>query len=344
MPRLHETTLEKNKTLSQYSSEHWQNLRGRMEEAVVGSERVWDAVMPSVKRFFWGLNPAGRPAGVVFLVGPTGVGKTLAVETLAEALHGHKRHVLRVDCGEFQMEHEVAKLIGAPPGYLGHRETQPMLSQQKLNAAASEQCGLSIVLFDEIEKAAESMRRLLLGVLDKASLKLGDNTTMNFERSLIFFTSNVGVREMERGRVGFGEKAAEVRKIGTAALKKAFAPEFVNRLDSVVVMDKLTKATARQIVELEREKYNEFLQERLGTLSAPQVVLTSRAVDAVLEVGEWERYGGREVKRIILARATEGLEEWFGSDQKSRAELSVDWVKGKWVVKVKEEKVLAVGD
>jgi len=143
---------------------------------------------------FAGLAPEGRPVGVFLLLGPTGTGKTRTVEALAEILHGSDKSILRVDCGEFQMEHEVAKLVGAPPGYLGHRETQPMLTQQKLAAVASEDCNLSLVLFDEIEKAKPSMTRLLLAVLDKAALRLGDNTTVNFERTLIFLTSNLGRR------------------------------------------------------------------------------------------------------------------------------------------------------
>src|SRR5260370_14650553 len=141
---------------------------------------------------------AGRSVGVFLLLGPTGTGKTRTVEALAAVLHGSEKQMLKVDCGEFQMEHEVAKLIGAPPGYLGHRETQPMLTQQKLGSITSQSSDLSLVLFDEIEKAAPSMTRLLLGVLDKAVLRLGDNTTVNFERSLIFMTSNLGGREMRR--------------------------------------------------------------------------------------------------------------------------------------------------
>jgi ATP-dependent Clp protease ATP-binding subunit ClpA len=149
---------------------------------------------------------------VFLLLGPTGTGKTKTVEALAEILHGSKKSVLRVDCGEFQMEHEVAKLIGAPPGYLGHRETQPMLTQQKLNAVTSEKCGLSLVLFDEIEKAAPSMTRLLLGVLDKGVLRLGDNSSVSFDKSLVFLTSNLGAREMIREiNPDFGFQSAAYR-------------------------------------------------------------------------------------------------------------------------------------
>jgi CheY-like chemotaxis protein len=161
------------------------------------------------------------------------------VEALAEVLHGSEKNLLKVDCGEFQMEHEVAKLIGAPPGYLGHRETQPMLTQQKLNGVTSDRCGLSLVLFDEIEKAAPSLTRLLLGVLDKGVLRLGDNSTVNFEKSLVFLTSNLGAREMMKEinpDFGFGAGAgmeradltSKLQNIALVAVRKKFSPEFVN--------------------------------------------------------------------------------------------------------------------
>src|SRR5271157_994421 len=167
-----------------------------LSQKVVGQPTATKVIVPYIQMFQAGLAPEGRPVGVFLLLGPTGTGKTKTVEALAEILHGTEKNVLKVDCGEFQMEHEVAKLIGAPPGYLGHRETQPMLTQQKLNSVSSEKCSLSLVLFDEIEKAAPSMTRLLLGVLDKGILRLGDNSTVNFEKSLVFLTSNLGAREM----------------------------------------------------------------------------------------------------------------------------------------------------
>src|SRR5579863_4379000 len=169
-----------------------------LSQRVVGQPNATRVIVPYIQMFQAGLAPEGRPVGVFLLLGPTGTGKTKTVEALAEVLHGSEKNVLKVDCGEFQMEHEVAKLIGAPPGYLGHRETQPMLTQQKLNAVTSEKCSLSLVLFDEIEKAALSMTRLLLGVLDKGTLRLGDNSVVNFEKSLLFLTSNLGAREMMR--------------------------------------------------------------------------------------------------------------------------------------------------
>src|SRR5213075_2169083 len=167
-----------------------------LSQKVVGQPAATRVIVPYIQMFQAGLAPEGRPVGVFLLLGPTGTGKTKTIEALADVLHGSEKNLLKVDCGEFQMEHEVAKLIGAPPGYLGHRETQPVLTQQKLNAVTSENCALSLVLFDEIEKAAPSMTRLLMGVLDKAALRLGDNTSVNFEKSLIFLTSNLGARGM----------------------------------------------------------------------------------------------------------------------------------------------------
>src|ERR1700751_5377439 len=170
------------------------DLAAVLSRKLVGQPAAIAAIVPYVQMHRAMLSPEGRPAGVFLLLGPTGTGKTRTVEALADVLHGSEKNLLRVDCGEFQMEHEIAKLVGAPPGYLGHRETQPMLTQQKLAGVTSEASNLSLVLFDEIEKAAPSMTRLLLGVLDKAALRLGDNTTVNFERTLIFLTRNLAAR------------------------------------------------------------------------------------------------------------------------------------------------------
>src|SRR5436305_7647225 len=178
------------------AAEPAEDLTSILSNKVVGQPNVISVIVPYIEMFQAGLAPENRPVGVFLLLGPTGTGKTRTVEALAEALHGSSRNLLKIDCGEFQMEHEVAKLIGAPPGYLGHRETQPMLSQQKLTAVTSERSALSLVLFDEIEKAAPSMTRLLLGVLDRGVLRLGDNSVVNFEKSLVFLTSNLGAKEM----------------------------------------------------------------------------------------------------------------------------------------------------
>src|SRR6195256_3448508 len=216
------------------AEEKVEDLAAQLSQKVVGQPAVSDIIVPYIQMFQAGLAPEGRPVGVFLLLGPTGTGKTKTIEALAEVLHGSQKYLLKVDCGEFQMEHEVAKLIGAPPGYLGHRETQPVLTQQKLNAVTTENCALSLVLFDEIEKAAPSMTRLLLGVLDKGLLRLGDNSTVNFEKSLVFLTSNLGAREMmkeinpefgfQAGAVGErADLAHKLQRIGLVAVRKKFS-------------------------------------------------------------------------------------------------------------------------
>ena len=232
-----------------------------LSSRLIGQPAAIAAIVPYVQIHRASLGPEGRPAGVFLLLGPTGTGKTRTVEALAEVLHGSSKKVLRVDCGEFQMEHEVAKLVGAPPGYLGHRETQPLLTQQKLNGASSEMCDLSIVLFDEIEKAAPSVARLLLGVLDKATLRLGDNATVNFEKSMIFLTSNLGARAMSRQLnpdFGFESLVGEAGRESHLASWKAsawplcgetFPPEFINRIDAVVTYQPLSPEALAAILD-----------------------------------------------------------------------------------------------
>ena len=261
----------------------------QLSSKVVGQTEGLASIVPYIQMFQAGLSPEGRPVGIFLLLGPTGTGKTRTVEALAEVLHGNAKNVLRVDCGEFQMEHEVAKLIGAPPGYLGHRETQPMLNQVKLNAVTSERLGLSIVLFDEIEKAAGSMARLMLGILDKATLKLGDNTTVNFDKSLIFMTSNLGARELARQmRPDFGfetmvvdpdsaskqSEAGKLNAICMAAVKRKFSPEFVNRIDVFATYHPLNRRSMEQILDqqlvLLQEHIDRRLVERSFTLMVPK--------------------------------------------------------------------------
>src|SRR5882762_10200452 len=213
-----------------------------LSQRVVGQSAATKAIVPYVDMYQSGLAPEGRPAGVFLLLGPTGTGKTKTVEAIAELLHGSEKKIVKIDCGEFQMEHEMAKLMGAPPGYLGHRETVPLLTQERLSEATSEKSDLALVLFDEIEKAAHSMTKLLLGILDKGILRLGDNTVVNFEKSLIFFTSNLGAREMMKQinpDIGFQtstplartDLTAKLEGIALGAVRKRFSPEFVNRID-----------------------------------------------------------------------------------------------------------------
>jgi ATP-dependent Clp protease ATP-binding subunit ClpA len=310
-----------------------------LSQKVVGQPAATQVIVPYIQMFQAGLAPEGRPVGVFLLLGPTGTGKTKTIEALAEVLHGSEKNVLKVDCGEFQMEHEVAKLIGAPPGYLGHRETQPMLTQQKLNAVTSEKCSLSLVLFDEIEKAAPSMTRLLLGVLDKGVLRLGDNSTVNFEKSLVFLTSNLGAREMMREinpEFGFqsvrpAERADLTRKlqgIGLNAVRKRFSPEFVNRVDCIITYQPLTVESLSTILDQHIVDLQNHVNTRLGNRSFTlDVPFETRQF--LLKKGTSAEYGARELNRTIHRFLTQPLATMVATNQISagalvRAELGDD--------------------
>ncbi len=298
-----------------------------LSQKVVGQPAATKVIVPYMQMYQAGLSPEGRPVGVFLLLGPTGTGKTKTVEALADVLHGSEKNVLKVDCGEFQMEHEVAKLIGAPPGYLGHRETQPMLTQQKLNAVTSEKCSLSLVLFDEIEKAAPSMTRLLLGVLDKGILRLGDNSTVNFEKSLVFLTSNLGAREMMREmNPDFGfqsvkmaertDLTSKLQNIALVAVRKRFSPEFVNRIDCIITYQPLTAESLAAILDKHIVDLQNHVNTRLGnrsfTLDVP-----FEARQFLLQKGTSSEYGARELNRTIHRFLTQPLATLVASNQVS---------------------------
>ncbi len=299
------------------SDEKVEDLSSILSEKVVGQPAATKVIVPYIQMFQAGLSPEGRPVGVFLLLGPTGTGKTKTVEALAEILHGSAKSVLKVDCGEFQMEHEVAKLIGAPPGYLGHRETQPMLSQQKLQSVTSDRSQLSLVLFDEIEKAAPSMTRLLLGVLDKGILRLGDNSTVNFEKSLVFLTSNLGAREMMKEiNPDFGfqssipgmrtDVSTKLQNIALVAVRKKFSPEFVNRIDCVITYQPLTAESLSAIVDHQINDLQNHVNTRLGNRCF-QIEVPFETRQWLIEKGTSQEYGARELNRTIHRELTQPL-------------------------------------
>jgi ATP-dependent Clp protease ATP-binding subunit ClpA len=297
-----------------------------LSQKVVGQPAATRVIVPYIQMFQAGLAPEGRPVGVFLLLGPTGTGKTKTIEALAEILHGSPKNLLKIDCGEFQMEHEVAKLIGAPPGYLGHRETQPMLTQQKLNSVTSEKNNISLVLFDEIEKAAPSMTRLLLGVLDKGILRLGDNSTVNFEKSLVFLTSNLGAREMMRElNPDFGFQSArggaeraditnKLQNIALVAVRKRFSPEFVNRIDCIITYQPLTPESLSAILDQQIVDLQAHVNTRLGNRSFTlDVPFETRQF--LLRKGTSAEYGARELNRTIHRHLTQPLATMVATNQ-----------------------------
>lgn len=303
------------------------DLVGILGRKIVGQPGAIERIVPYVRMYQAGLTPEGRPIAVFLLLGPTGTGKTRTVEVLAEALHGSAQRYVRVDCGEFQLEHEVAKLIGSPPGYLGHRETVPLLSTQRLAEAITPECDISLVLFDEIEKAAPSLSRLLLGVLDKGRLTLGDNSVVNFEKSLIFLTSNLGARDMMREMnpsFGFeaasevkrdaGDLASKLESIALAAVRKKFSPEFVNRVDAVITYQPLSEDAVKHILDHQIEELQNHVNRRLGPRGFP-IKVTEPAKEFLLKRGISTEYGARELKRTVHRNLTQPLATMVAEDR-----------------------------
>ena len=293
-----------------------EKLESDLRKRIVGQDEAISQIVSIHQTYLAGLSSPGRPVGTFLFLGPTGSGKTRMVEATAESLVGDARAVIKIDCAEFQHSHEIAKLIGSPPGYLGHRETHPLLSQEVLNQFHNERVKLSFVLFDEIEKASDALWNLLLGILDKATLTLGDNRRVDFSRAMIFMTGNLGAAEMNsilRPDMGFGAGEAERRlaagtiddslagkisRAGVEAARRKFTPEFMNRIDKTVVFKPLGQEELRKILTLELNT----VQQRIFTAAkgAPFVFsLTDSAREYLLREGTDMKYGARHLKRAI---------------------------------------------
>src|SRR5271154_4911221 len=254
------------------------DLENRLGHLIVGQDEAIHQIVRAYQTHVAGLSPVGRPIGNFLFLGPTGSGKTRIVEATAESLLQNSRAVIKIDCAEFQHSHEIAKLIGSPPGYLGHRETHALLSQEALNQHHTEKIKLSFVLFDEIEKASDALWNLLLGILDKATLTLGDNRKVDFSAAMVFLTSNLGAAEMSSlvsPKLGFHvpsledtgcdrRLSARMSRAGVAAARKKFAPEFINRLDKIVVFKSLGREELRRIVDIELQ----MVQRRIRAAAA----------------------------------------------------------------------------
>ena len=278
---------------------------------IVGQERAVRRMSGLFQIYLAGMNNPSRPIGTMLFLGPTGSGKTRVVEAASEVLFNEPHTVVKIDCAEFQHSHEIAKLIGSPPGYLGHRETSPMLTQENLDKAHTEDTKLTFVLFDEIEKASDSLWQLLLGILDKATLTLGDNRRVDFSRTIVIMTSNLGAREMSEmisGGIGFAptkiDQEKEDNEIDTKlyrtaleAAKRKFSPEFMNRIDKVVVFRSLKEHHLRQILDIELRSVQDRITESAGTKFVFEC--TDDAKEFLLSEGIDLKYGARHLKRSV---------------------------------------------
>jgi ATP-dependent Clp protease ATP-binding subunit ClpA len=291
---------------------------------IVGQEEGVQALVDLYQVFCAGLNSPGRPVGNLLFLGPTGSGKTRIVEAGAEILFGDPRAVIKVDCAEFQHSHEIAKLIGSPPGYLGHRETHPLITQEALAANHTDKLKLSFLLFDEIEKASDALWQLLLGMLDKATLTLGDNRRVDLSQTVIFMTSNLGggeITELMEGGMGFIQPKdkpvagldEKVERTAVEAARRKFSPEFMNRLDKVVVFHPLQRTQLEEVLEIELGQ----VQQRVLETARGQFLfrVTSAARDFLLQEGTDQRYGARHLKRAIERNIVYPLANLLATEQ-----------------------------
>ncbi len=301
-----------------------------LRQRVVGQDEAVQALVDLYQVFCAGLHSAGRPVGNLLFLGPTGSGKTRTVEAAAEILFGDSRAVIKVDCAEFQHSHEIAKLIGSPPGYLGHRETHPLITQEALAASHRDDLKLSFLLFDEIEKASDALWQLLLGILDKATLTLGDNRRVDLSQTVIFLTSNLGgsqIADLMDGGMGFIQPKDQattglqekVQRTAVEAARRKFSPEFMNRLDRVVVFHPLKRAELEEVLEIELRQ----VQKRvLDSTTRPFLFrITSEGREFLLEEGTDQRYGARHLKRAIERNVVCPLSRLLATGQLHQGDL-----------------------
>jgi ATP-dependent Clp protease ATP-binding subunit ClpB len=301
-----------------------------LRRRVAGQDEAVQALVDLYQVFSAGLHSPGRPVGNLLFLGPTGSGKTRTVEAAAEILFGDSRAVIKVDCAEFQHSHEIAKLIGSPPGYLGHRETHPLVTQESLAASHRDDLKLSFLLFDEIEKASDALWQLLLGMLDKATLTLGDNRRVDLWQTVIFLTSNLGgsqIADLMDGGMGFiqpKDKATtglqeKVQRTAIEAARRKFSPEFMNRLDKVVVFHPLERAELDEVLEIELRQ----VQKRvLDSTTRPFFFrVTNEGREFLLEEGTDQRYGARHLKRAIERNVVCPLSRLLATGQLHQGDL-----------------------
>lgn len=292
-----------------------------LNRRIVGQPEAVKVLADIVETYQSGLCDPYRPAGTALFMGSTGSGKTATVEAACEALFGNPRACVKVDAGQYQHSHEISKLIGSPAGYLGHRETPALLNQKRLQEFHTDKLKLGIVLIDEVEKASDALWMLLLGILDKAILTLGDTSLVNFSQTIIVMTSNLGAKDISRLVLGKGlgyhpETVAPVDKeklddIAMNAARKHFSPEFINRIDYTVVFNALTEADVRQIMEIELG----IVQRAMWNVGKFLYQLSNAAKAKIMEEGFSKEYGARELKRAIEKKIRMPLARLIASGQ-----------------------------
>ncbi len=293
-------------------------LENVIHKRVVGQNDAVSSVAKAVRRGRTGLKDPRRPIGSFIFLGPTGVGKTEVCRALAEALFGDENALIRFDMSEYMESHSVSKLIGSPPGYIGFSE-EPLLSQKVRNQP------YSVVLFDEIEKAHPDIFNILLQILDEGQITDSKGRRLDFKNTVIIMTSNIGARSItEPKTLGFtqydeSEKYENMKSGVQEELKKTFRPEFLNRVDDIIVFRKLTKTEIRGITDI----LIEGLVKRAAA-SGVELSVDSEAADHIAEKGFSEVYGARPIKRLIQSEIEDKVAEIMLSSENKKIRISVD--------------------
>jgi ATP-dependent Clp protease ATP-binding subunit ClpB len=289
-------------------AERLNKMEERLHARVVGQEKAVEAVANAVRRSRAGLQDPNRPIGSFLFLGPTGVGKTELARALAEFLFDDETHMVRIDMGEYMEKHSVSRLIGSPPGYVGHEEGGQLTEAVRRRP-------YSVVLFDEIEKAHPDVWNTLLQVLDDGRLTDGQGRTVDFKNTVVIMTSNVGSQLLLDAP---DVEAEHVQRGIEAALRASFKPEFLNRIDDIIVFHKLGKEQLRVVVEIQLQRLQRLVHER-----GYELELTPRALDFLVERGYDPAFGARPLKRAI--------QRWV-QDPLARRLIAGEWKPGERIV------------
>jgi ATP-dependent Clp protease ATP-binding subunit ClpA len=320
-----------------------EQLADKFRNRIIGQPKAVDALIRVLEKQRSGFYDTSRPIASMLFLGPTGVGKTGCVEAFVEGLYGDAKHMLKVDCAEFQHGHEIARLLGSPPGYLGHRETQPYFTNASISKLITPEIPFAVILFDEIEKSSDTLWNLLLGILDKGTLTTGSNEVVDMTKTVIVMTSNIGSSEMAEavGDEGIGfavstGKTGNLEEIAVNAARRKFMPEFLNRLDEIVTFNTLTPDDLNVIVDMEFA----YLQQRI--IKNSNVLFSLRVSPAarqqILKEGYDKRYNARNLKRTIekhIGRPLEGLVSSYQILPKDT--VIIDYHDGEWNVHAESE-------